>query len=179
MTRINLLINKLIERRKKKRFIISIISIILIVILTTLTLFLIRWREYQNLQKELNLVEEELLEIEEVISKIEVLKKEKELMKKRIDIIKELMKNQMIWAQVLGEINKSIPEGLWLRNLTIREGGKLELKGSSLGNYPIANLMVNLNKSYLFKDVNLISIEKIIKAERKIQNFHLLFRLEG
>ncbi|MDI6785277.1 MAG: PilN domain-containing protein [bacterium] len=176
MTRINLLINKLIERRKKKRFIIFIITTIIVVLTSTLSIYFVKLWQYKGIKQDLDLVEEQLLDIEEVISKTESLKKEKELMKKRIDIIKNLLKDQMIWAQILGEINKSIPSGVWLQNFTFEES-RLSLKGSSFGNYPIANLMINLSKSYLFTEVSLISIDKVTKSEKKYHNFHIIFKL--
>lgn len=178
MTRINLLVNKLIERRRKKRFIVFIITTIVIILTSTLNIYFVKWWEYKTIKQKLDLVEEQLLDIEEVISKREILRKEKELIKKRIDIIKDLMKDQMIWAQILGAINESIPSDIWLQNFTLEEG-RLSLKGSSFGNYPIANLMVNLNKSSLFTGVSLISIDKVTKGEKIFQNFHIIFKLEG
>lgn len=178
MTKINLLINKLIEKRRKRKFIIFIGVIIIVVITFTTSVYFVKLKEYERIRQELVSVEEQLLDMEEVTSKTEGLKKEKELMKKRIDIIKNLMKDQMLWAQILGEINKSIPSGIWLQNFAF-EGDGLSLKGSSFGNYPIANLMINLNKSSLFTKASLVSIDKVVKDEKKYHNFHLTFKLEN
>ncbi|MBU1154101.1 PilN domain-containing protein [bacterium] len=179
MTKINLLINKLIEIRRKRRIVIFVATTAVVILSFMLGIFLEKWWQYQGLRQELTSLEGQFLEIEEVVVQVETLKKEKELMKKRIDIIKALLKTQMLWTRILEEVNQSIPAGLWLRNFGFQEEGKVELKGSSLGNYPIVNLMINLKKFPLFKEVSLKSIEKTSKGKERIQNFHLEFKVGG
>ncbi|MBU0600026.1 hypothetical protein KJ997_04525, partial [bacterium] len=77
MTKINLLINKLIEIRRKRRIVIFVATTAVVILSFMLGIFLEKWWQYQGLRQELTSLEGQFLEIEEVVVQVETLKKEK------------------------------------------------------------------------------------------------------
>lgn len=78
-----------------------------------------------------------------------------------IDVLKHLDDERCEWKGVLDEISRLIPDGVWITTLTANKKGEINITGRSLSNQLIAGFLTNLSNSVLFKNVALISMNKV------------------
>jgi len=79
-----------------------------------------------------------------------------DLYKRRVDVIDQLRANQAGPANLLASLGDTVnsTEAVWLSKLT-DTGATIDLTGTALSNNAVANLMANLKKSGMFKNVEL------------------------
>jgi type IV pilus assembly protein PilN len=83
-----------------------------------------------------------------------------------------LRKGKSISARLLDEISIAKPEKIQLESLK-KEGTKLGIEGVALDDETVANLMTNLRKSKVFKNVDLIVSEQIEQNKIRLKRFVL------
>ncbi|ABF40472.1 Fimbrial assembly protein [Candidatus Koribacter versatilis Ellin345] len=79
-----------------------------------------------------------------------------DLYKRRVDVIDQLRANQAGPANLLASLGDTVngTEAVWLSKMT-DSGAAIDLTGTALSNNAVANLMANLKKTGLFKNVEL------------------------
>ena len=70
----------------------------------------------------------------------------------RNQIIEQLRKNQNIPAMMLDEISKDLPQGVWLKTLSV-SGNVVSLEGYAFSNSEVVAYVDNLKNSRRFADV--------------------------
>ena len=103
----------------------------------------------------------------------------------------KIFEQRIIWSDVLKTLTHSLPPALWLNQLYATEeklerkqSGKPEiikwiiLKGESLGNSGITDLMINLEDSELFSQVNLEYGEKKEMGSEMVFDFEIRAQLK-
>jgi len=73
----------------------------------------------------------------------------------KINLIKQLKSNQDIAVKIMDEINRRIPDYVWLKEASY-DGQTLKVKGEAISNNLIADFITNLERSETFGTVNLI-----------------------
>lgn len=140
-------------RERKKANIGTIIFLLLLVSLAG-------YYFYQNweMQKEKQLIaqaQQEKNQLQYVVTKLEEVKLQKAQLEMKINLIKQLKSNQDIAVKIMDEINKRIPDYVWLKEASF-DGTTLKIKGQALSNNLIADFITNLERSETFGTVNLI-----------------------
>ena len=170
-------INLLLTRKEKKRvgirkeFIVLIVSVVLLFV------------SFIIIQSQLDKVKEEKLaqisktkkEIDDQKTQIKEINQAKESQKNfqdRLNAINSLRKGKSISARLLDEISIAKPEKIQLESLK-KEGTKLGIEGVALDDETVANLMTNLRKSKVFKNVDLIVSEQIEQNKIRLKRFVL------
>ena len=156
MIRINLLA---VEReRAKTRVFISAaqrvtIAASLILIATAL---IIGWW-YWTLRQESIRVDEELAnaevktrQIRSVLDKVRKFESQKALLQQRVSLIEELRKGQSVPVHLLDEISKSLPERLWLSDMT-QTGADFTISGITDSLSAVSDFVANLEGTRWFK----------------------------
>ncbi len=79
-----------------------------------------------------------------------------DLYKRRVDVIDQLRANQAGPANLLASLGDTVnsTEAVWLSKMT-DTGATIDLSGTALSNNAVANLMANLKKTGIFKNVEL------------------------
>jgi type IV pilus assembly protein PilN len=79
-----------------------------------------------------------------------------DLYKRRVDVIDQLRANQSGPANLLASLGDTVnsTEAVWLSRMT-DTGAAIDLAGTALSSNAVANLMANLRKSGLFKNVEM------------------------
>ncbi len=173
MIKINLLLTRKEKRRVgiRKEFIVLIVSVVLLFV------------SFIIIQSQLDKVKEEKLaqisktkkEIDDQKTKIKEINQAKESQKNfqdRLNVINSLRKGKSISARLLDEISIAKPEKMQLESLK-KEGTKLGIEGVALDDETVANLMTNLRKSKVFKNVDLIVSEQIEQNKIRLKRFVL------
>ncbi|MGB9835564.1 MAG: PilN domain-containing protein [Candidatus Saccharicenans sp.] len=115
---------------------------------------------YQNweMQKEKQLIaqaQQEKNQLQYVVAKLEEVKLQKSQLEMKINLIKQLKSNQDIAVKIMDELNRRIPDYVWLKEASY-DGNTLKIKGQALSNNLIADFITNLERSETFGTVNLI-----------------------
>ncbi|HEK85580.1 MAG TPA: hypothetical protein ENO29_04400, partial [Candidatus Aminicenantes bacterium] len=142
-----------VPKAKKKASIGTIIFLLLLVGLAG-------YYFYQNweIQKEKQLIaqaQQEKTQLQYVVSKLDEVKLQKANLEMKINLIKQLKLNQDIAVKIMDEINRRIPDYLWLKQASY-DGQILKIKGEAISNNLIADFITNLEHSDIFGQVNLI-----------------------
>jgi len=173
MIKINLLLTRKEKKRVgiKKEFIVLIVSVVLLFV------------SFIIIQSQLDKVKEEKLaqisktkkEIDDQKNQIKEINQAKESQKNfqdRLNVINSLRKGKSISARLLDEISIAKPEKIQLESLK-KDGTKIGIEGVALDDETVANLMTNLRKSKVFKNVDLIVSEQIEQNKIRLKKFVL------
>ncbi|MFY9270961.1 MAG: PilN domain-containing protein, partial [Candidatus Manganitrophaceae bacterium] len=158
MIKINLLPSQKVKKAKRKVEIQSqliLASILLSVLFLTLGYAWILLNEkVDGLGTEKTKLTAELESLKAKVKQVENYEKDKKAVEEKIRIIQQLRKNQSVPVFLLDQISRSLPERVWLMNLT-EQNGVIDLEGKATTNSEIVDFINNLKKSALFKDVQI------------------------
>jgi Tfp pilus assembly PilM family ATPase len=132
-------------------------------LLSTPLLLLLIYLNVENLMKQraLDRIEEELKRTEAKVSGLRT-------MRSRHGITKKI--------EILNELNRIIPEGVWLSSLLIEEG-MMRISGKALEEEEVADLFSLMERSPILKDVILLSTRREPLGQREIIEFEITCKL--
>lgn len=142
-----------VARERKKTSLGTIIFLILLVSLAGYYFY-----QTWEMQKEKQLIEQaqqEKNQLQYVVAKLEEVKNQKAQLELKINLIRQLKSNQDIAVRIMDEINRRLPDYVWLKEASY-DGQTLKLKGNAISNNLIADFITNLERSEIFGQVNLI-----------------------
>ncbi|WP_286263382.1 PilN domain-containing protein [Thalassotalea atypica] len=112
------------------------------------------------------------------IAEIKTLNEKKEALQKRISVIEQLQRSRNVGTQVLDEIAKIIPNGVYLTKLE-KQGNILQLMGKSESNNHLANMIREIELSDLFTDATPESIITDEQATKLLSDFKMRVKIRG
>jgi type IV pilus assembly protein PilN len=173
MIRINLLPVRALKKKETTRQMLSILFLSLGCVLLVILFF------HLSLSSRLNKVEEQITVYNEEIKKLKIdtkdvnkFKTEKEDLQRRLNIIYTLQRAKTGPVRVLDDVATSLPGNLWLTSVKEKDG-RMELKGVAFDNPTIAKFMINLERSGVIKNVELIISQQLERKDVKLKEFTL------
>ncbi len=172
---LNLLSKELALRFEREYFLRSLLAGVLALIIVLSTNF------YLTLQ--LDKIRREKLFLEQTLNQrrgeLEELRK---IVQERISVneglkawIENLNYNKILSpSYFLKDLSKITPVNVWLSDLEIFEDNKISLQGYSLDSEGVADFLISLSYSNVFKDVNLQNSNLIEIGNKRVQNFRIL-----
>ncbi len=112
------------------------------------------------------------------IAEIKTLNEKKAALEKRINVVEQLQRSRNVGTQVLNEIAKIIPTGVYITELE-KQGDKLELKGKSESNNHLANMIRAVELSDLFVDATPESIIADGDSPKLLSSFKMQVKIKG
>ena len=112
------------------------------------------------------------------ISQIKSLDEKKKELEKRIGAVEQLQRSRNVGTQVLDEIAKVIPSGIYLTRLE-KQGNSLQIIGKSESNNHLANMIREIERSDLFDDAILESITSNDAKSKLLSDFKMQVRIRG
>jgi len=179
MANINLLP---VEYREKEKFNIKRVLIILFFVLLAFgTAYLYYYLELRIDYKEqqLKTMKTELASLEKVIKEVKDLEKDKKMVEDRIQVIEGLFNNQSHLSRILGEYSASLPDEVWVDNLSLNANQTFNFNANTFNNYLIAKYMVTLKDDPTFDNIDLGSIRKSKIKEEDTDVEIVSFTLSG
>lgn len=112
------------------------------------------------------------------INQIKSLNKKKSELQKRIAVVEQLQRSRNVGTQVLDEIAKIVPAGIYLTKMD-KQGSSLQLLGKSESNNHLANMIRKIESSDLFTDAVLESITSNDAQSKLLSDFKMQVQIRG
>jgi len=112
------------------------------------------------------------------IAQIKTLNEKKLELEKRTRVVEQLQRSRNVGTQVLNEIAKVVPAGIYLTKMQ-KQGNILQLIGKSESNNHLANMIREIERSDLFTDAILESITSNDAKSKLLSNFKMRIRIKG
>ncbi|MEI6893624.1 MAG: PilN domain-containing protein [Colwellia sp.] len=120
----------------------------------------------------------EIAQLDIKIAEIRTLNNKKAALEKRIKVVEQLQRSRNVGTQVLDEIAKVIPNGIYITELE-KQGDTLELTGKSESNNHLANMIRAIEQSNLFVDATLESITADDGSRKLLSSFKMKIKIKG
>lgn len=179
MAHINLLPwrEEALKAQQKEFFtILTVIALLSLALVFSVSLFYQAQIDGQITKNQFLKNEIQLLDIR--IAEIKELKAKKIALQKRISVIEQLQRSRNVGTQVLDEMAKLIPNGIYLTRLE-KKGNSISLQGKSESNNHLANMIRAIGLSDLFTDATPESIITDEKARKLLSDFKMKVRIKG
>ncbi|TRX57860.1 PilN domain-containing protein [Thalassomonas sp. M1454] len=112
------------------------------------------------------------------IAEIRTLEEKKKDLIQRMKLIEQLQKSRNVGTQVLDEIAKIVPSGVYITKLE-KVGNELLLEGKSESNNHLANMIREIQSSSLLADAELQSITNSGKSSKLLSDFKMSLKIQG
>jgi type IV pilus assembly protein PilN len=120
----------------------------------------------------------EIAQLDIQIAEIRTLNEKKAALQKRIDVIEQLQLSRNVGTQVLDEIAKVIPNGIYITQLE-KQGNVIYLTGKSESNNHLANMIRAVELSDLFIDATPESITADDGSPKLLSSFKMKVKIKG
>jgi len=118
----------------------------------------------------------QLLDIK--IAEIKTLNEKKAALQKRIDVVEQLQRSRNVGTQVLDEIAKIIPNGIYITQID-KKGNIIQITGKSESNNHLANMIRAIELSDLFTDATPESITSDDGSPKLLSSFKMRVKIKG
>lgn len=105
------------------------------------------------------------------IAKIKRLNQQRKDLNDRLDVITDLDRDRYFRVHLMDELNRSMPEHMWLTRFEDVGGNKYSVEGVTFSNFLISDFLQNMTSSPYFSGVNLLVAEKGEIGEVKVIKF--------
>jgi type IV pilus assembly protein PilN len=164
MIRINLLPQEDSPQQRTLRLpkvgsLVPLVAVVLVVAGMALA-FTYQSRRVAELKDGIAKAEAESRRLAPEIAKVQSLNREREEVNRRLDVITQLDRDRYFRVHLLDEINRALPEHMWLTTIEEQAGNKLALEGVTFSNFLVSDVLQNLNRSPYVAAVDLVVAEK-------------------
>jgi type IV pilus assembly protein PilN len=112
------------------------------------------------------------------IGQIRKLNDKKKALEQRMAVVEQLQMSRNVGTEVLDEIAKIVPAGIYLTRME-KQGNSLFLVGKSESNNHLANMIREIESSKLFTEATLESITSAEQGPKLLSNFRMNVRIQG
>ncbi|MBH0058392.1 PilN domain-containing protein [Pseudoalteromonas sp. SWXJZ94C] len=175
MPYINLLPWRELKREESKKKFFTIL--IAIVILCFASMYLLSaiyagYKDGQNIKN--NYLSAEIGTLDKKISEIRELDKRKENLQQRMRLIEELQSSRNLGTQIMDEVAKIVPGGVYLTKLE-RRGNQIHVLGRSESNNRLSTMLRQVQGSYLLERPIMQGIVAGDESSRLLSDFNMEF----
>lgn len=120
----------------------------------------------------------EIAKLDLRITEIKTLKAKKKTLQERINVIEQLQRSRNVATQVLNEITKVVPAGIYLIKLE-KQGNNIQILGKSESNNHLANMIRGIERSTLFDNAILESIATNDARSKLLSDFKMKIHVKS
>ncbi len=117
-------------------------------------------------------LKKEIAELDKQIEEIKRLKEQTAALLARKQVIESLQRDRSDTVYLLLELNKQIPEGIYLKSVK-QDGLKVNLSGFAQSNARVSTLLRNIENSAWLEKPQLIEIKATTVANRRLNDFSM------
>lgn len=129
--------------------------------------------QVQSLLGDLQTVEEEIERLAPEVALVERLAKERSELDLRMSVIDQLSGRRFHSVRLVDELDRAIPEYLWLTNANQLGPTEMTFEGVTFSNLIVADFMTRLDRSPYFANVELRVAERGVIEERPVTQFQM------
>ena len=161
------------KSRKPTAGLVLPIAILAGVIVLVVGLVVQQQAQIHLLVQEIAKVEKESRDLAPQIAMVERLAVERADLDLRLSVIDQLGRNRFEAVRLVDELDRAVPEHMWLTSMLQTGEGQMSLEGVTFSNLVVADLLVRLDRSPLFGDVALGIASRGVIEERDVVQFKL------
>lgn len=173
MIRINLLPHREEKRKARRQQFYALSGLVSILAGLIVFLFYSIIGGYIGSQEEKNnFLKSEIAVLDKQIDQIKRLKEQTQALLSRKQIIESLQRDRAEAVNLLSELAKQMPEGVYLRSIR-QTGQRVDLIGYAQSNARVSTLMRNLEASPWLEKPQLVEIKAIVVDKRRLNEFSM------
>ena len=165
-------------RAEKKAFFTLLTAVVIITAALVIGASLFYQAQVDGQETKNQYLKNEIQILDIKISEIKSLNVKKKELQQRISVIEQLQRSRNVGTQVLDEMARIIPNGIYLTHLD-KKGNSILLAGKSESNNHLANMIREIDVSDLFTDATPESITTDDKATKLLSDFKMRIRIKG
>ena len=120
----------------------------------------------------------EISTLDDEIKEIQSLKERRDRLVSRMEVIQELQRDRTELVQILDDLVRQVPEGVFFSKLDIKNK-RMDVGGRAQSNARVSSLMRNFEGSRLFHDPKLKVINVVTDSDGKLSKFELSIEKVG
>ena len=175
MIRINLLPREEIptQRRLQLPRVGALVPVAAVVVVLACLMVVGTWqgRKIDHLREVIQQEEAESRLLAPEIAKIKRLNTQRQQLNERLDVITDLDRDRYFRIHLLDEMNRSLPEHMWLTRLEDMGGDRYAIEGITFSNFLISDFLQNLDQSPYFTGVDLMVAERGLIEQVRVVKF--------
>jgi type IV pilus assembly protein PilN len=105
------------------------------------------------------------------IAKVQSLNRERDEVNRRLDVITQLDRDRYFRVHLLDELNRALPQHMWLTLLEEQGGNRFAVEGVTFSNFLVSDVLQNLSRSPYIASVDLGVAEKGLIGEVPVVKF--------
>ena len=141
--------------------------------LAVVTVATLQSRQVAKLQHDVAEARAETERYKPQLEKIREITQKREEVRARLDIIARLDRDRYYRVQLLDEVSQSLPDNMWLSELTEIDDRRFKLDGVTFSNFIVARFMESLEASQHWQQVDLDVTQKGEMEELEVVKFTL------
>jgi len=165
-------------KAKQKEFFSILIAIGLVSLALVLTVNFYYQARIDGQNTKNRYLKNEISQLDVKIAEIRTLNDKKKALQERINVVEQLLLGRNIGTQVLDEIAKIIPNGIYITQLE-KQGNSIYLTGKSESNNHLANMIRAIELSDLFIDATPESITADEGSPKLLSSFKMKVKIKG
>lgn len=166
------------KKEKQKQYFLMLLAVALFAIAITLIVSQFYQIHIDGQNSKNQYLINEIKKLDVRIVEIKNLNEKKSELEKRISVIQQLQRSRNVGTQVLDEVTKIVPNGVYLTSLS-KQGNAIELNGRSESNNHLANMLRDIESSIFLTSAQLSSILNNDKESRLLSEFVMRVRIKG
>ncbi len=130
----------------------------------------------ENLQLEIDQAVQDSARYAALIASTESLRARRDTIAQKLQVIQEIDAGRYVWAHVLDEVSRAVPEYTWLTGIDQLDGGPLpsfRIEGRTGNTFALTEFMKNLEDSPFIRGVRLASTDLVREGDRLVHSFSL------
>lgn len=105
------------------------------------------------------------------IAKIQSLNRERDEVNRRLDVITQLDRDRYFRVHLMDELNRALPQHMWLTLVEEQAGNRFALEGVTFSNFLVSDILQNLSRSPYITSVDLVVAEKGLINDVQVVKF--------
>jgi len=118
-------------------------------------------------------IQEEVRAIQPQVDRVRKLTAQREDLERRLDIIRQLDQGRFLSVRVMDNLSRQVPRYLWLTYLQQQGTASVTISGITFSNLIVADLMMRMERSEMFANVDLTQTNKGKIEDRDVMEFSI------
>ncbi len=147
-------------------------------ILLLISIFLVFFINFNYIKKikkvknDIQVAKQELTKLQPEVELVNSLESKQKQLNILIELVKNLNLNRSLMIHVIDEINKNIPDYMWLTDINI-VAGTINISGITFSNLIVTQFMQNLENSNYISNITLIETKYVNIEEHNLMQFSI------